>query len=43
MVLAELRGVWISGNDGVVSDDDCNVYLPSHGEHKRMHRLVVKP
>ena len=37
IVLSELRDVWISGNDGVVSDGRCNVYLPSHGFQIPLH------
>jgi tetratricopeptide (TPR) repeat protein/nucleotide-binding universal stress UspA family protein len=29
--LVELHDVWLSGNEGVVSDDACALYLPSHG------------
>ena len=27
----QLRDVWISGNEAVVTDDACGVYLPHHG------------
>ena len=27
----QLRDVWISGNDAVVTDDACGIYLPHHG------------
>lgn len=37
VVVTELRNVWISGNDGVVSDEACNIYLPSHGEQVPLH------
>ena len=35
--VAELEEVWISGNDGVVSDATCGVYLPSHGHQVPLH------
>ena len=31
IAVAVLQDVWVSGNDGVVTDKECNVYLPSHG------------
>ena len=37
ITLVELRDVWISGNDGVVSDARCHVYLPSHGHEVPLH------
>ena len=36
-MLAELHDVWISGNDGVVTDSDCGLYLPSHGVEIPLH------
>ena len=44
VVLSELNDVWISGNDGVVSDAQCDVYLPSHGEQLPLHHnLPAEP
>ena len=37
VVLALLEDVWISGNDGVITDDECGVYLPSHGAEIPLH------
>ena len=42
VVLTELRNVWVSGNDGVVSDDACFVYLPSHGEQIPLHHNLPR-
>ena len=35
--VTELDNVWVSGNDGVVSDSQCGVYLPSHGAQIPLH------
>ena len=35
--VAELHDVWVSGNDGVVSDGACQLYLPSHGAQIPLH------
>ena len=37
IVFAELEDVWISGNDGVVTDSRCGLYLPSHGVEIPLH------
>ena len=37
IAISALHDVWISGNDGVVTDDQCNVYLPSHGFQIPLH------
>ena len=31
LVPCQLRDVWISGNEAVITDDACGVYLPHHG------------
>ena len=44
IALAELRDVWVSGNDGVVTDAQCRVYLPSHGHQIPLHlNLPTEP
>ena len=44
VVVTELRDVWVSGNDGVITDDNCALYLPSHGAQLPLHdNLPVAP
>ena len=37
IVFVELHDVYVSGNDGVVTDAQCNMYLPSHGFEVPLH------
>jgi hypothetical protein len=37
IVVVELHDVYVSGNDGVVSDNQCNLFLPSHGFEVPLH------